>query len=379
MMIRPRARSLGPLFLAAMVAAAAGCGGNGAADAQAAADAPLLIGPENLFVAESRTLQAGPAVSGTLTPEREATVRAEIGGAIVQVLAEAGQPVRRGQLLGRITDDAIRDQVASARSGVRTATEALQVARRNAERAEALARAGAMAERDLEQARWSAMSADAGVADAKARLAAAERQLAYTELRAPISGVVSERQVNPGDVVSQGNPLFTVVDPSSLRLEAQVPVSALGSLAVGTAVPFTVDGYGGRQFEGRVIRINPAVDPASRQVRITVALPNQAGRLVAGLFAQGRAAVETRSGVVVPLSAVSQLGVRPTVSRISGGAVSRVEVTLGLEDPALELVEITAGLAAGDTVITGAARGLEPGTRVRPTAAAERSSAAATR
>ena len=250
------------------------------------------------------------------------------------------------------------------------------VAKRNAERAEKLADGGAMSERDLEQARWSATSAEAGMADAKARLSTAERQLGYTELRAPIAGVVSERHVNPGDVVSTGNPLFTVVDPSSLRLEAQVPVSALGSLQVGTLVPFVVDGYGARSFEGRVTRINPAVDPASRQVRITVALPNESGRLVAGLFAQGRAAVETRSGVVVPVSAVNREGVRATVTRLSGGTVNRVEVELGLEDPALELVEITGGLAAGDTVVTGAARSIQPGTRVRPAAAAERSSAA---
>jgi membrane fusion protein, multidrug efflux system len=176
-------------------------------------------------------------------------------------------------------------------------------------------------------------------------------------------------------VVSTGNPLFTVVDPASLRLEAQVPVAAAGHLAPGTRVAFTVDGFGDRQFEGRVARVNPVVDPATRQVRITVSLPNRAGRLIGGLFAQGRAAVESRSGVVVPAAAIDRTGLRPTVTRLAGGALERVEVGLGIEDAAADRVEVTRGLATGDTVVLGPARGLPPGTRARPAAPAERASA----
>lgn len=342
------------------------------ASAATAEVAPAMIGPENLFVTETRPLVNGPQISGTLVPERSATIRAEVASTVVQALAEEGQAVTRGQLLGRLNDDAVRDQVLSAKSGVRTATEALAVARRNAERAEKLSQAGAMADRDLEQARWSVMNAEAGQADANARLAGAQKQLSYTEIRAPLSGIVSERKVNAGDNVSLGNPLFSVVDPGSLRLDAQVPVSAVGTLKVGTTVPFAIDGYSGRAFDGRVIRINPALDPTTRQVRITVSVPNQGGRLVAGLFAQGRVATESRTGIVVPGAAVDRRGLRPMVTRIEKGVARRVEVSLGIEDPVQDRVEITSGLAVGDTVITGAARGVVPGTRVRATAAAER-------
>ena len=359
------------ILLTLSVAALGGCGKAGAGAPQAEA-APILIGSENLFVAESRALQNGPAVSGTLNAERSATIRAEVPGIVVQVLADEGQSVRSGQLLGRLNDDAIRDQVLSAQSGVRTTTEALVVAKRNADRSEKLARAGAVAERDLEQARWSVMNAEGAGAEANARLAGAQKQLGYTQIRAPISGIVSERKVNAGDNVSAGNPMFSVVDPSSLRLEAQVPVAALGQLTVGTPVGFSIDGYGDRAFEGKISRINPAVDPATRQVRITVTLPNQAGRLVAGLFAQGRAAVESRTGLVVPSSAVDRRGIRPMVTRIQGGVARRVEVALGIEDLAIDRIEITNGIAIGDTVVIGSARGLQPGTRVRPSAPAER-------
>ncbi len=359
------------ILLATALSGLAACAKSGAEGPPAEA-APVLIGPENLFVAESRTLQNGPALSGTLTAERSATIRAEVPGIVVQALADEGQAVRSGQLLGRLNDDAIRDQVLSAQSGLRTATEALVVAKRNVERSEKLAQAGAVAERELEQSRSSALNAEGAEAEANARLAGARKQLGYTMIRSPLSGIVSERHVNAGDNVSAGNPLFSVVDPSSLRLEAQVPVTALGSLKIGTAVGFTVDGYGDRSFDGRISRINPAVDPATRQVRITVTLPNQSGRLVGGLFAQGRAAIESRTGLVVPSSAIDRRGIRPMVTRVQGGVAQRVEVALGIEDLAIDRVEITTGIAVGDTVIIGSARGLQPGTRVRPSAAAER-------
>jgi RND family efflux transporter MFP subunit len=363
--------TLGVLALAGLTGVN-GCGGRGSAEEAPAETPPVLVGVENLFVAETDTLRNGPSVSGTLVAEREATVRAEVQGIVLEVAVEDGQRVARGQLLGRITDDAVRDQVVSAQSAVRTANEAFVVAQRNAERAEKLAKAGALADRELEQARWSVTNAEGALADARARLASAEKQWAQTQLRAPIAGIVSERHVNAGDVAQQGTALFTVVDPRSLRLEAQIPVAALEALRLGTPVPFAVDGYGDRQFEGRVIRINPAVDPATRQVRVTVALPNQGGQLVAGLFAQGRAAVELRAGIVVPTSAIDRRGIRPTVTRVKSGLAERVEVTVGIEDPTSDRVEITSGLAEGDTVIIGSARGIQPGTRVRPSAPAER-------
>ncbi len=360
-----------------LILAAAGCTGKTAAP-QAIAEAPAaLLGADNLFVAETRHLQNGPVISGTLTAERSATIRAEVAGTVIQASVDEGQPVASGQILGRISDNAVSDLVLSARSGVRTATEAVVVAKRNAERSERLAQAGALADRELEQARWSVMNAEAGLADANARLAAADKQLGFTIFRAPFAGIVSERSVNTGDNVSVGNPVFSIVDPSSLRLEGQVPVTALAALKIGTPVSFSIDAVGDRGFEGRIIRINPAVDATTGQVRVTVSLPNKAGRLVAGLFAQGRVALEAREGIVVPGSAIDRRGIRPTVTKVDKGTAVRVEVALGIEDPAIDRIEITEGLAVGDTVVIGAARGVQPGTKVRAAAPAERAKPAA--
>jgi RND family efflux transporter MFP subunit len=332
----------------------------------AAADPVIMVGRENIAVASLSDLRSGPAISGTLEPRVDARLRAEISGSVERTFADEGMRVRRGALLARIDDAAVRDDYLSAKSAVRTAEAALKNAQRNAERASRLAQAGALPERDLETAQWNATNAEGALADAQARLASSEKQLRYTEVRATIDGVVSERQVTAGDVVQIGAAMFTIVDLRTLRLEATVPVEELGRLRTGTPVEFGVSGFD-RQFRGRIERINPAVDPATRQVRIYVSVPNTEETLVAGLFAEGRVATDARRALAVPLAAVDRRGTAPVIHRVKGGKVDLVPVQLGVSDEAAELVEVSAGLAQGDTVLLGSAQGVAAGAVIRVT------------
>jgi membrane fusion protein (multidrug efflux system) len=342
----------------------AGCKGDDDASATTASEPVVTVGPENIAVASLEELRSGPTISGSLEPEQAATVRAEVGGSVLKTYAEAGQPVKRGTLLAKLEDSAVRDAYLSARSAVRSAESALQLARRNAERAERLAEAGGLADRDLESERWNSTNAEGTLADAKARLASAEEQLRHTEVRAPFGGIVSNRAADAGDVAQVGTELFTIVDPTRLRLEASVPAEQIGRLRVGTEVEFTVSGLD-RRITGQIERINPVVDPSTRQVRIYVAIPNRDRALVAGLFAEGRVATDTKRAVAVPLSAVDNRGTTPTVHRVKGGRVGEVKVRLGVRDEVAELVEVHSGLADGDTLLLGSAQGITPSTRVR--------------
>jgi RND family efflux transporter MFP subunit len=333
--------------------------------------APALLGTENIAVADTATLTAGPVISGTLTPELGATVRAEITGTMIEVDADQGMTVKKGQVLGRIDDAALRDAFLSARAGLRTAESNLELQRHNLERTERLHAAGAVADRELETAQLTVKNAEGAAADARSRTTTAQRQLDKATLRAPFSGIVSESKVSEGDVVSSGNELFAVVDPSTMRLEAAVPVEQLSQVRREMPVRFTVTGYPDREFEGTIERVNPVVDPATRQVRVIVTIPNASRSLVAGLFAQGRVATETRHAVVVPSDAVDLRGVRPVVVRLKQGRVEKVDVEIGLDDTVNERTEITSGLAAGDTVLMGAAQGLTPGTVARVRSASE--------
>jgi len=224
---------------------------------------------------------------------------------------------------------------------------------------------GALAERDLETSRNAVAAAQAQLADAKARLASAQRQLNNTVIRAPISGIVSDRPVNRGDVVAPGAPLVTIIDPSSMRLNAAVASEALSSLRVDAPVEFRVRGYGDQVFSGHIERISPAADPVTRQVPIYVSVPNTAGRLVAGLFAEGRVTSEARSGLVVPAAAVRRQGAASWVLRVQNGKAERVQVEVGLTDERGGRVELTSGVSEGDVLLTGAAQAVTPGTPVR--------------
>ena len=332
---------------------------------------PVVVGPENIVFATADTIRTGPSISGTVDAERTATLRAEMTAQVTAVLVEPGTPVLGGQVLVRLDASGIRDQYLSMQSAMRAAESSTELAKSDLARDQRLADAGALAQRQLEATRRSALQADAALADAHARYATAELNLRRTEIRAPFPGIVAARPTRVGDMVSPGNVIVTVVDPSSLRLEAQVPVDQLAALKVGTPVLFTVSGYEGRQFRGTVARISPAVDPTTRQVPIVVRLPNNGGSLVSGLFIEGRVATKSRAGVTVPTLALDQRGLRPVVYRIKGGRVEKVEVTLGFEDAVAERTEVLTGLSAGDTLVVGSAQGLPAGTPVRVIAPAE--------
>jgi RND family efflux transporter MFP subunit len=356
-------RSVGLLLIAGVALGA--CNGKEAESATPSTPAGVAVGAENIAIVTRGDLASGPAISGALGPEREATVRAQVSGAVMKVNVDQGTRVAAGASLAQIDDRTLRDAFLSARSGFTTAQNAAERARRDLERSERLSQAGAIAERDLEQARLSNAAAVSQLADAQARLTMAQKQLDDAQIRAPFAGVVSMRSVSEGDVVQPGTALFSVVDPASMRFEASVPAAQLAQVKSGAPVSFTVSGYPDKRFSGRVARISPTVDQGTGQVRIVVSVPNGSNNLVAGLFANGRIASERRSGLTTPYAAVDLRGLKPTVLRLKGGLAERVEVALGVRDEDLERYEILSGVAVGDTLLIGAAQGITPGTTVR--------------
>jgi membrane fusion protein, multidrug efflux system len=359
----------------ASVVLLAACG-DSEADAKSSSTAeaaPSTVGPENITVVKTQPISSGPVISGTLVAEREATVRAQISGPVLSTHADEGSRVSAGALLAIIDDRTLRDQFLGARSGVTTAQSTADIAARELSRSEKLSEAGAIAERELEGARRANVAAQAQLADAQARLSLAQKQLNDARVRAPFAGVVSVRSVNGGDVVQPGAPMFTIIDPSSMRLEGAVPAARLSEVKVGVATAFEVNGYPDRTFEGKVVRINPSADASTGQVRVVVSIPNARSALVGGLFAEGRVKSQSHEAPVVGANAVDVRGVRPTVLRLKGGRAERVEVELGIRDEATETYEIVSGVAAGDTLLVGAAQGITPGTQVRVGAPNDRS------
>ncbi|HET7563960.1 MAG TPA: efflux RND transporter periplasmic adaptor subunit [Gemmatimonadaceae bacterium] len=354
----------GTSAIALTLALAIGCGRGSPATPPPSQTTSVTVGRENIAVVDSGVIRSGPMISGSLEPEVQANVRAEIAGQVLQTYAEQGDSVRKGQLLARIDDTALRQAALSAESAVRSAQTTLDNAQRDLARNQRLYQAGAIAERDLQSSQQAVTSAQAAVANAKSNLALAQQQLSKATVQAPFTGIVSQRSVNAGDAVQPGGALFTIVDPSSMRLEAAVPAAQLSAIRMGQPVRFTVTGYPDRTFTGRISRISPAANPATRQVEIYATIPNTGHTLVAGLYAQGTVASESQTGLIAPATAIDQSGLTPTVMRIRQGKAQEVQVQLGLRDPQTNEIVLKSGVSAGDTLLLGSAAGITPGTVV---------------
>ena len=359
-----RSAAVAATVLAAFVTSACSGQAEPAAPATTTDASVVLLAPENVATAVLGQISSGPVISGQLTPAREASVRAQVGGSLVALSVDRGQSVQAGAVVARISARDLESSRSSAQAALRSAETALTVARSESERTKALVAGGALASRDLEQAESGVSAADAQVAAARARLSAVDQQLDDTSVKAPFAGVVSARPASIGDVVAPGTELLTIIDPSSMRLEALVPSDQVPELRRGARVRFTIRGVPG-DFTGTIDRINPTADPVTRQVSCFVTLPNTGGRLIAGLFAEGRVESVTREGVVVPLSAIDETGMGPVVTRVRDEKAEIVPVTLGARQAQTEEVEVTEGLQAGDTVIVGSARNVAAGTPIR--------------
>lgn len=359
--LRSGALLAGALLLATACSRAKGDSGN------ASAQNAIQLGAENVAVVTTGVVRTGPVISGTLAPVRDAQIRAQVGGSVLEIMAEQGQRVASDQTLAQIDAAALRDAYVSAKSALTSAQTAADYAARQAQRYDTLATAGAVSARDRETVIQSNAQAQAALADAQARLVGAAKQVAYTVVRAPFAGVVAERSVSAGDVVQPGTMLFTVVDPSALQLQASVPADQIAAVQVGQPVTFTLNGYGDRTFVGRVTRISPIADPSTREVQVYATIPNPNNALIAGLFASGRIVTDSARGLVAPIEAIDTRNLRPAVERVHGGRVEHLDIELGLRDAMANRVQITKGLAAGDTLLRGSAQGINPGSYVRVT------------
>ncbi|HSP35806.1 MAG TPA: efflux RND transporter periplasmic adaptor subunit [Thermoanaerobaculia bacterium] len=322
------------------------------------------IESQSVAVASIRYVASGPRVSGTLQAERSATIVSQSSGTVTAVYAHEGQAVAPGSVLARIEDPTATENVQSASTTVQSATTALAMAERDRERTTRLAHAGALPKRDIEVARSQVAGAQAQLGQAQNALANARNRLGNQTVTASTRGVVIEKKVSEGDVVAPGAPLFTVVDLSTLQLEAGVNTSAIGDLRAGTSVVVKVHGYEQENFRGTVTRISPAVDPATGQVRVYVSIANPGHLLISGLFAEGTITSASRQALAVPIDALDESGDTPSVVRVRNGVAERVTVQTGLRNEAEGYVEITSGLQPGDRVLFGPARTITPGTRV---------------
>lgn len=347
-------------LLAALVA----CDQGAAAVADSSAGAArVIVGAESVALVQHGQIETGPTLIGTLAAEHDATIKALVAGPVVATYGDVGVRVHKGQLLAQLDDVPLQDALRSTHAALRAADAAASQAHRELARQQQLLGVEAVATHDVETSRNADASAAASLAETRSRLTALEQQLRYVHVTSPIDGVVSARNVSAGDMVAVGSAMFTIVDPSVLRLVASVPAEGLADVRVGLPVTLSVRGYGSRVFTGHIARVSPAADPATRQVEVYATIPS-AGQLVSGLFATGRVASRSVEGLVVPTRALDERAPTPALVRLRAGRISRLAVRVQARDEATQRVIVTGALAAGDTLLTGAAQQIAEATRV---------------
>jgi membrane fusion protein (multidrug efflux system) len=353
----------------AVAATSAACrrGGGGEESATAAAARPAELGPQDVAVARRDTVSPSVVLTGSLDPLRIAVLKSQVPGTIARLHAERGDTVRRGQLLAEIQAEGIRSQATGAQAAVASAQANLAVARRQLESARLLHSRGALSDIDYRNAEAQYEAAESQLAAARAQAAGASENAARASVRSPLNGVVSARAVNEGEPVSPDDPLFTVVNSDTLELSGQISVQQAARVREGQPVTFTLDAYPGREFTGRVARIDPVADPATRRVGASLRLANPGGKIVGGQFVTGRIlGANPQAALVVPQAAVrgAEEG-EPYVLAIEADTVARRPVRLGPVDAARRLVAVDSGLTAGLEVVTVPSVTLPPGAPVR--------------
>lgn len=320
---------------------------------------PLSLGPEDVWVAGRSAGVAPPVITGSIQAERRADLRAELASVVLRVVRDNGEPVRKGELLVKLDDAAIRDSLTSADEALRAATRSLEGAERTHERLKSLQAQGMTSVQALEDAEVRRNLAQSEVVAARARLATARQQLERTEVRAPFDGVIAARKVSAGDTATMGKELVQVIDPSSLRMEALVSAERVGELRVGQAVKVRVQGSGASAAsdtglrEGRIRRIDAVAQPVSRQVAVIVDLAAAGGTapLMAGLYAEGTVEVPVPRQIVVPETALVRQGQQVSVWRLDGQALRLQAITVLPRDARTGLFTVTAGLQSGDRIL----------------------------
>jgi membrane fusion protein (multidrug efflux system) len=322
------------VLLLALPLAAAGCARE---KAEAAAPATPADRPAQVRVLElsPRFVADRTSWPADLLPERRATLAAEVGGSVEAVTVQLGESVRAGRQLAAIDERSLAQNVAEAEAWLRQAEQ-------QHERASNLFARKAVTRAHL-------LDAETNRDVARSRLATARLELRKSHVSAPWAGSVAARHVEVGDFVSPGTPLFDLVDVSRLKVRAPARSADVPYLAIGREVEVTVDALPGERFAARIERMGAELDPDTRTLEVEAEIDNRDGRLKPGMLA--RITVTRRellAALVVPGSAVIDLGTSKAVWLVEDGRATRREVTLG---PVIGEEVVIEGVPAGSRVI----------------------------
>jgi HlyD family secretion protein len=286
---------------------------------------------------------------GNVAAWQEVSISPEVGGfRIAEVLVNVGDRVTSGQTLATLVPASVANDVAQQTAALAEARAALAEAAANAERARKLRDSGALSAQQVTQYLTAEQTARARVAAAEARLDAEKLRLTQTRVVAPDDGVISQRTAMPGAVATAATELFRLIRQGRLEWRAEVPGARLHLVREGQRVELALPD--GSTVAGKVRIVAPTIDPRTRLGLVYVDVGELGGALRAGLFARGSFELGTSPALTVPAESVLLRDGFSYVFKLDGeGRVRLAKVKTGRRQG--DRVEITEGLAAGETVV----------------------------
>ncbi|MCW5653760.1 efflux RND transporter periplasmic adaptor subunit [Hydrogenophaga sp.] len=335
------------------------------AAAESMQKAPVYtLGAGDVVRAEALELQQAVAISGSVEALQTAAVKARVAGEIQGLHKREGDPVAAGEVLARIDSTEAQARVRQAAQQAESALAQVSIAQRTLDNNQALVRQGFISATALETSSNNLAAAQANHRAALAALDIAQKGLADTTLRAPLSGHISARLVQNGERVGVDTRVFDVVDLSAFEMEAAIAPADAVAVRVGQPATLRVEGLA-EPVQASVSRINPSVQAGSRSVLVYLRVPAAAG-MRQGLFAQGQLMTGTARATAVPASAVRNDKPQPYVQVVRDGTVAHLTINGGASglrngEPMREVP----GLAEGTQVLSAQAGMIREGTAVR--------------
>jgi HlyD family secretion protein len=367
------------LTIAAVALSATGCSGRNAAKATFRTEA-----------AKAGRIVTEVAISGVLVPGATVSVYPKISGLVKELPVDAGDRVTAGELVARIdvkelaaqlevaeaSTATVRDQAAQAKVGIETARLNLDLAQKNFDRSKALFDTKVVTQAQIDDAQGRLDLAKSAYDNAQRQYqtvgvsslgqAAAQAnlirvQISNSEIASPISGRVTNRNINLGELCSPSAALMTIADTDNLKLQGNLSQADLFLVKEGDAVKVSIDGLPEAAYGGKISQIGPVAAATGQYFPVSIKLRND-GKLFAGMTAKASLTVTSREGVVVPLAAVVQRGADTVAYVVSDGRASERKLSLGARS-AVE-VQVLSGVKAGESVATSGAAALQDGAEV---------------
>ena len=331
--------------------------------------------------------------SGVLVPNRTVNIYAKLAGQATTVGADVGTPVRDGQLLVQIDTkelnaqlavaeaaaSGVSDQATQVKTSLETARLNMEMAQRTYDRTKTLLDTKVVTQSQVDDAQTKLDLAKAaydtanrqyetvsgsGLAQAQAQVNLIRVQISNSTITSPVSGIVTNRNINPGEITSLNTPLFTIADVATLKLQGNVSQDDVVRLAVGNTVKVVVDALSTRSYPGRIEQVGPIAAATGQYFPVVVDLRND-GKLFAGMTAKASLKWTSAPGIVVPITAVTDpRDGQASLFVIADGKALRKDVTLGPRNDTE--VQVLSGLAAGEQVAVSSVSSLLDGMEVAP-------------